>query len=592
MRSWREILRIWPRLLAGLALSASLLASPSGAQAPTVALGLSDSAQSQAPITGRSLKMESAIAQLMALAGQPAQAQAVALAGGQRLEEQRLQVQVAVAEGAQEAVIARIADLGGLATGAASEPARLQAWLPLDALEALAAMDEVLMLRRPLAPVALDEASPGALASIIEGVQASVAYTWHASGYMGQGVRLAIVDVGFTGYTALLGGALPSSVTVRNFVDFESDAQVDGTTPHGTACAEIAHAMAPGAALYLAKIGTDIDLAEAVAWLRDIQHVQIISTSLGWYTLGPGDGTGTLATLAASARAAGITWVASAGNNRQTHWGGPWWDAETNPDGLLNFTLNTDINLLSVNGDYTIPAGRPLSVYLRWSDWSAVDQDYDLILLRDIGGGNWVPIDSSTNTQAGVSGQTPTEWIRTYTFGVDTLYGFSIKRMHGDRPIQFEAFAPESDRIAVSTAMRSISQPADAPDVLAVGAVQAVAPHAFEPFSSEGPTNGPGGTADGGQFKPDLAAYDAVQTNSWGLFTGTSAAAPHVAGAAALIQGAYPGYSVAQVRALLIARARDMGSAGADTQYGAGRLYLGCSPACRARIWLTVPRRP
>ncbi len=77
---------------------------------------------------------------------------------------------------------------------------------------------------------------------------------------------------------------------------FPSDAQLDGTTEHGTACAEVIHDIAPGAALYLAKVGTDLDLAEAVGWLIG-QQVDIISTSLGLYNATPGDGTGYLADL-------------------------------------------------------------------------------------------------------------------------------------------------------------------------------------------------------------------------------------------------------------------------------------------------------
>ncbi|MFZ1753621.1 MAG: S8 family serine peptidase, partial [Caldilineaceae bacterium] len=62
-------------------------------------------------------------------------------------------------------------------------------------------------------------------------------------------------------------------------------------------------------------------------------------------------------------------------------------------------------------------------------------------------------------------------------------------------------------------------------------------------------------------------------------FSGTSAAAPHVAGAAALVKQAYPQASPAEIRAFLQGRALDVGAAGRDTQTGVGRLWLGTPPA-------------
>lgn len=526
-------------------------------------------------------KMDSAVASLAQLGGptQQALAQERAAATGLRLEGGRLQVRLSVrsAEAATAAVLA----LGGAVTKRSHDGALLQAWLPLAALEPLAAHPEVTMIRRPALAHALDDGLRAA-GLLSGGVAASGADVWQAAGHRGQNVKIGIVDIGFLGYSSLLGSELPPSVSARNFVDGQSDAQVDGSSAHGTACAEIIHDMAPQATLYLAKIATDLDLYEAADWLR-AQGVQIISTSLNWFNLSPGDGTGPLAALAAQLEAAGILWVASAGNMRQTHWGGSWLDV--NENGELDFAPAVDRNILYWNGDYTIPSGVCFDVYIRWSDWAAVNQDYDLVMFRWTNYFEWEPIASSTDFQSGAPGQTPTEQLLGCTFLEPTYYSLGIQRRSGDAPVHFEVFVAGASHLFHSTPVRSLALPGDAAAVLAVGAVDVAAPYGQRPYSSEGPTNGPGGVASGGQPKPDLAAYDGVNTASWGEFLGASASAPHVAGAAAILHSAYPTWSMRQVRDDLEARALDLGSPGRDNQYGEGRLHLGWP---QGRIWLPL----
>jgi subtilisin family serine protease len=58
----------------------------------------------------------------------------------------------------------------------------------------------------------------------------------------------------------------------------------------------------------------------------------------------------------------------------------------------------------------------------------------------------------------------------------------------------------------------------------------------------------------------------------WAFYTGTSMAAPHVSGVAALVLAANPGMSGAQLRARLTSTAVDMGPPGYDTRYGFGRV--------------------
>ena len=167
--------------------------------------------------------------------------------------------------------------------------------------------------------------------------------------------------------------------------------------------------------------------------------------------------------------------------------------------------------------------------------------------------------------------------------GSSAPYGFIIKRVSSSRNVNFEVFAPKVARLDELVHARSLANLADAPAAMTVAALDVDAPYPQESYSSEGPTNGPGGTAAGGAIKPDIAAFANVSTASYpdptDKFNGTSSATPHVAGAAALVKGANPAYTPAQIQSFLQGRAIDMGSAGKDTIYGYGRLSLGAPPS-------------
>lgn len=113
--------------------------------------------------------------------------------------------------------------------------------------------------------------------------------------------------------------------------------------------------------------------------------------------------------------------------------------------------------------------------------------------------------------------------------------------------------------------------PANNPSALAVGAVSGS--DVILSFSSRGPSSC-GGRA---RVFPDLVApgRDVWTSDLFGFWTtasGTSIAAPHVAGVLALLLSGKPGLTADQQAAALTAGARDLGPAGPDDTYGAGRL--------------------
>jgi subtilisin family serine protease len=113
------------------------------------------------------------------------------------------------------------------------------------------------------------------------------------------------------------------------------------------------------------------------------------------------------------------------------------------------------------------------------------------------------------------------------------------------------------------------ASPANNPEALAVGSVDDNG--LIDPYSSRGPSACTQGTY------PQLVApgTDIRTTDLYGGYldvSGTSLAAPHVAGALALLLQASPGLSVDRQQAALQAGAVDLGPAGPDNDYGSGRL--------------------
>jgi subtilisin family serine protease len=539
-------------------------------------IGLTFSPANADEPTERHPKLDSVLAQLAE--SSTAQVSVLAETTSLRLVDGRVQVQIVTEAAGLGAVKTALADAGGEVTGVANNDTVVQGWLPPDALAAVAARAEVHFIRRPTPIFPLEALQVGS--STTEGLNVINAQAWHAAGQTGAGVKVGILDLGFIGYANLLGTDLPPSVVVKNFVDGEGEADMASTTEHGTACAEVIHDIAPGAQLYLAKVGTDVDLAEAVAWLMS-QQVDIISSSIGLYNASPGDGTGFLANLVNQARTAGILWVTAAGNDRESHWGGVYNNIDN--DNFHEFANGEDVNCFT----FTLIGGSDcapfflgtVNIFLRWSDWQQVNQNFDLHLMRK-NGNTWETVASSSDLQDGTPGKTPTEWLSATVLDF-APYGFRIERKSGSQPVNFEVFTPGiisfGFGLREGLRARSIANLADSPGAVTVAALNVAAPHAQEFYSSEGPTNGPGGAAEGGFNKPDLGGLANVSTQSYGpgVFNGTSAATPHVAGAAALVLSANPTFTPDQLESFLVERAVDMGSPSLDPQYGHGRLYLG-----------------
>jgi subtilisin family serine protease len=122
----------------------------------------------------------------------------------------------------------------------------------------------------------------------------------------------------------------------------------------------------------------------------------------------------------------------------------------------------------------------------------------------------------------------------------------------------------------------TVFAPANLPEAFAVGGTDGS--DAIDPYSSRGPSACAGATA------PKLVAPDTGirTTDAFGGYvtdTGTSVAAPHVAGALALLLSARPSLTANQQEAALEAGAVDLGPVGPDADFGYGRLDVAAAYA-------------
>ncbi len=439
----------------------------------------------------------------------------------------------------------------------------VQASVPIASLEALARAAPVEFVRPPLRPVPMVTG---------EGVALINADDWHALGISGAGVKVAILDLGFQGYESFLGTELPATVTAMSF---RADGDITGAgQPHGAAVAEIVHEVAPGAELYLANFDTEVELASASAWLTS-QGIEVINASWGYFVSGPGDGTGPVDDVVSTSTAAGTLWSVAAANHAQRHWSGPFLDTDGDLWHEFQNTPAQDEGNQITGAFFGLAfPGEVIGAELKWDDpFDAACRDYNLYLKRTDDSGAPITVASSENIQndgtACVPGADPIESL-IHTVTVADIYHLVIQKSvaNSDAFLHLYSFFHDLEYVVSAN---SLGQPADNPGALAVGAVYWNTPNSIESFSSRGPTSD-------GRIKPDLSAPDGVSSATYGSFFGTSAAAPHITGAAALVRQRLPCYTPAQLQADLEASVVDLGAPGKDNTFGSGRVALGSPP--------------
>ena len=409
--------------------------------------------------------------------------------------------------------------------------------VPASRLEELSNLPYVIHLRAP------HEAIPSVTSEGLEQLKVDIA---HDIGLQGEGVRVAIIDSGFD----LSNPEIRDNVGDWRSFTRSGDIRGEnaGDTKHGTGVAEIVLDVAPKATLLLYNFDGSIDFRNAVKHAVRA-GAQIISVSQSFFNVGPYDGTSSVSMALDDARARGVLPINAVGNRAKQHWQGSW----TNPDADVwhNFRGQDETN------DITLKSGKTLKIWLSWNDWPRSSQDYDLYL--DDASGKRVA--RSIRVQNGAT--SPTEFI-SFTVPSDGTYQISIRRASATRSVFFELFV-NTGELNYGVAESSVANLGDARGAVSVGATHWRTGE-LKSFSSRGPTTD-------GRIKPDVTAPDSVSTLAYspGVFSGTSASTPHVAGLAALMLSGNPELTPDDLQNLLQNGAVDAGPSGRDNMFGSGK---------------------
>jgi subtilisin family serine protease len=411
------------------------------------------------------------------------------------------------------------------------------------------------------------------LANGLYGLITTRAVNAHALRETGTGVTACVADTGLaTGHPDISPNFVAGFDTFGGTTVDVFELGVAATETHGTHVAGTLLAadnrvgvlgVAPDASLYHARVlgtqtdgsvsGTASQVMAGVQWLAD-QGCKVVNLSLGG-----GSPSRTEQSLYAQLHDAGTLIVASAGNNGRNRLGFPG-------------GYESVVSVAAVDVNNTIAS---FSNTGRGLDLAAPG----VLVLSSVPNGQGFEASVSSGTSSfrafgmEFAGQTSSAGL------TDTLVSCGLATAASD------CVNEPADGSWIALIQRgSISFAEKVTNAMAAGADAAIIyNNAAGDFLGTLGTETPAG---GGSWIPAVSVSDAAGAalvgrvgqnttvlnivSAWDHFDGTSMAAPHVSGVAALVFGASPGISPTQVESILKSTAQDLGKPGYDTTYGFG----------------------
>jgi hypothetical protein len=416
---------------------------------------------------------------------------------------------------------------------------------------------------QPPFPAATDTASADAVTS--QGLARIGADALQKGGARGAGVKIAVLDQAFGATSrldSLAGSELPP-IARQHRQTFDADYGLAGrdynanSSRHGEFVTEVVYDIAPDAEYWLVNYHTPEQFAQAVDYLHDVIRPDIVVHSNS-FLFGPFDGTGFFAQQVDRMAAQGTIWVNSVGNYRQNHWEGAWTDVDG--DGFLDVPGHGNdfpVDLIATQ--------RPACDLTASGPGTETALDHYALGLFVDAAGTQPALDARSGQpliSAFVATPEPHDDLPPGFLSAPGTYHLRVMRVGNPPAARLTLFCRFPLPVDAQTTASSVPTPGDARGSLSIGAFDATTLEP-EPYSSEGPT-------DDGRPKPDLAAPTNVAMTG-GACGGTSCAAPHAGGAAALLLASTPAAAIPDT---LRAWALDAGEPGYDYRFGSGRLRV------------------